>query len=115
MKKIFSFALIAGSFSGCTSRPVAKTNEHRGNPSEAVAYSTFVSQRAEQLQQMGGPFKNQAEAQQQAQREANAQFGGSSADSVTTTWSSSKEANKVQAQEEFTDKVDDMAKQKKGL
>jgi hypothetical protein len=109
MKKIPLIVLLAAAFSGCTSKPIATTKEHRGNPANAIAYGGFIDQRTEQLQQMGGPFKDRAAARQKAEEEANTHFGGPAGDSVTTTWSSSK----AQAQEEFTDKLDDMAKQKK--
>ena len=113
MKRILVIAWIAAGFCGCSSKPVSTTKEHRGNPANAIAYSGFVDQRTEQLQQMGGPFKEQTAARQKAEEEANSRFGGPGGDSVTTTWTSSNAADKARAQDEFTDKLDDMAREKK--
>jgi hypothetical protein len=109
MKKIIPLVLIAACFSGCNSKRTAITKEHRGNPASGIADGGFVNQRTGQLQQMGGPFKDRAAAEQKAIEEANSHFGGPGGDTVTTTWSNSK----AQAQEEFTDKLDDLARQKK--
>ena len=109
MKKIIPLIFIATCFSGCTSKRSAVTKEYRGDPASGVAHDSFVRQRTGQLQQMGGPFKDRGAAAGKAVEEANSHFGGPGGDTVTTTWSKSK----AQVQEEFTDKLDDMAKQKK--
>ena len=113
MKKILLATLLTAGLAGCTSKPVVTTKEHRGDPSTRAAYVGFVNERTQELEQMGGPFQNHAEARQKAQEEASSRFGSSGGDSVTTTWSAGKEAGKAQAQDEFTDKLDDMAKEKK--
>ena len=109
MKKFLLVSLISTGLCGCTSKPVAKTTEHRVEPATAQAYNSFVNRRTAELQQMGGPFKDRSVANTKAQDDAISRFGGVAEDSVTTTWSSSK----AQAQEEFTDKLDDMAKKAK--
>ena len=109
MKKVLLATLLTAGLAGCTSKPVVATKEHRGDPSTGAAYAGFVNERTEELEQMGGPFRNHAAARQKAQEEASSRFGSSAVDSVTTTWS----AGKAQAQDEFTDKLDDMARAKK--
>jgi hypothetical protein len=109
---LFLIPAIVG-FSGCASKVKSTTREHRAIPSNAVAYGNYISQRTEQLQSMGGPFKDRSVAALKAQEEASSRFGDGATDSVTTTWSSSKNADRIQAQEDFTDKLDDIAKEKK--
>jgi hypothetical protein len=109
MKKLIPLIFIAACFSGCNSKHTAVTKEHRGDPASGVAHDSFVRQRTGQLQQMGGPFKDRGAAAAKASEAANSYFGGPGGDTVTTTWSN----NKAQAQEEFTGKLNDMAKQKK--
>jgi hypothetical protein len=112
MKAILSCAVILFCLSGCHSRPVTTTRENRANSSTVVAYNNLVSRRTLELQNMGGPFKDQAKAHAKAQEEATSQFGGVPAD-VSTTWAWGKNAGKAEAQEEFTDTLDDMAKDAK--
>lgn len=109
MKKTLLVSLISVVLCGCTSKPVAKTTEHRAEPANAQAYSNFVNRRTAELQQMGGPFKDHGAANTKAQEDAISRFGGVAQDTVTTTWSSGN----AQAQEEFTDKLDAMAKKAK--
>lgn len=111
MKKILLLLSLAVCFSGCASKVAKTTTEHRGDPSQSIAYGGFVRQRTEQLQQMGGPFKDRATAEQKAIEEADSRFGGNPGDSVTTTWSTN--TDKAHAQEEFTDKLNDMEKKKR--
>lgn len=113
MKRIIFLTLIGGILSGCSSKVHKTTTEHRSNPAQAVAYGGFVQQRTQELQQMGGPFKDRAVAEQKATEEANSRFGGDPGDSVTTTWSSNSQADKARAQDEFNDKLHDMEKQKR--
>jgi hypothetical protein len=113
MKKIILLSLIAGILSACSSKVNKTTSEHRGNPARGIAYGGFVQQRAEQLQQMGGPFKDRAVAEQKATEEANTRFGADANDLVTTTWSTDPLADKARAQDEFNDKLHDMEKQKR--
>lgn len=110
MKTFILIAALGLFISGCESKPVASTKEHRGDPSQSVAYDRFVVRRTAELQQMGGKLQDRGTASLKAQEEANSTFGGPPGDSVTTTWSSGK----AQAQEEFTDKLDDMEKAKRG-
>lgn len=114
MKTIPFLILIVACFTGCTSKLASTTKEHRGNTGEAVAYDNFIRHRTEELQRMGGPFKDRTAAAFKAQEEASSLFGAAPGDSVTTTWTSAKYASKVAAQEEFTEKLDDMDKEKKG-
>lgn len=107
---LFLFSIVIG-LSGCASKVAKTTTEHRGDPAQSIAYGGFVRQRTEQLQQMGGPFKDRAAAEQKAIEEANSRFGGDPGDSVTTTWSTN--SDKAHAQEEFTDKLNDMEKKKR--
>lgn len=109
MKKNITFLSFIVCLAACSSRPKATTTEHRGDPGQSIAYRGFVDQRTRELQEMGGPFNNPATARQKAEDEANSRFGGNPGDSVTTTWSS----DKTNTQEEFTDKLDDMAREKK--
>lgn len=109
MKEILLVALVSTVLCGCTSKPVAKTTEHRVEPATANAYNSFVNRRTAELQQMGGPFKDRGAANTKAQDDAISRFGGVAQDTVTTTWSSSN----AQAQAEFTAKLDDLAKKAK--
>ncbi len=111
MKKVLLVILIVTAVSGCTSKPVAKTRETRWNAARAIAYNDYVGQRTEELQRMGGPFKERSAASAKAQEEANSRFGGMPAD-VTTTWTWGKNADRVAVQEQFTSTLDDMAKSK---
>ncbi len=113
MKKIILLSLAAGVLSGCASKVTKTTTEHRGNPAQGIAYGGFVQQRTEQLQQMGGPFKDRAVAEQKAVEEANSRFGTDANDSVTTIWSTDPQADKARAQDEFNDKLADMEKRKR--
>jgi len=115
MKKFLIIVCVIGCFTGCASKPVTTTKERRGDPAVGNAYANFVTQRTQELEKMGGPFKDPAVARQKALSEADGRFGGPGGDSVTTTWTTGKQAARVQAQEEFTDKLDEMAKEKKGL
>ena len=111
MKKIIPLIVIATFFCGCNSKPVTKTQEKRWNAARAVAYNDFVNQRTEELQQMGGPFKERGAASAKAREDAATRFGGVPSD-VTTTWTWGKNADRVEAQEQFTATLDDMAKSK---
>lgn len=113
MKTILLLLLAAGCFSGCTSKVASTTKEHRAIPSQSLAYNSYVNQRSQELQTMGGPFKDRNAAASKAQEEASSRFGDGALDNVTTTWSWGKNADRVQAQEALTDKLDDMAKEKK--
>ncbi|HEY4246407.1 MAG TPA: hypothetical protein VGM64_06090 [Lacunisphaera sp.] len=110
MKTIFSAGVILLCLSGCTSKPVASTKEHRGDPARSIAYDNYVSRRTTELQSMGGKLKDHGAATLKAQEEANDLFGGPPGDLVTTTWGPK---SKAQIQEEFTDKLDDMDKKKR--
>lgn len=113
MKKILLLISIVAALSGCSSKTKKTTTEHRGNATQSIVYGGFVQQRTEQLQQMGGPFKDRAVAEQKAIEEANSRFGGNPGDSVTTTWSTNSQADKARAQDEFTDTLNDMEKKKR--
>lgn len=110
MKRSLWLLCAVAALSGCTSKPVATTKEYRADPAQRAAYGSFVAARTEELQRMGGPFKNPSAANMKAQEEAAQHFGEGANDQVTTTWQSEKEAGKAQAQQEFTDKLDDLAK-----
>ena len=114
MKAVLLIMAAFGCFSGCATKFKSMTKEHRAVPSHALAYNNYVNERTGQLQSMGGPFKDRSVAASKAQEEASSRFGNGAVDSVTTTWSSSKYVDRVQAQEDFTDKLDDMAKEKQG-
>jgi hypothetical protein len=113
MIKIIFPCLFVAVISGCASKVTKTTTEHRGNPAQSVAYGGFVQQRTEELQQLGGPFKDHAVARQKAVDEADSRFGADSQDSVTTIWTTNPQADKARAQDEFTDKLNDMEKQKR--
>ncbi|MEO6993169.1 MAG: hypothetical protein ABI273_06050 [Lacunisphaera sp.] len=110
MKAIFPSALILLCLSGCTSKPIAKTTEHRGDTAQSIAYDKYISRRTTELQNMGGKLKDHQAAAQKAQEEANDIFGGPPGDSVSTTWGPKSKAD---SQQEFTDKLDDMDKKKR--
>lgn len=110
MKPVLFAGVILLCVSGCTSKPVATTKEHRGDPSQSIAYDNFISRRTAELQSMGGKLKDHDVAALKAQEEADALFGGPQGDSVTTTWGPK---SKAQSQQEFTDKLDDMDRKKR--
>ena len=113
MKHTLLLIALASGLSGCASKFTKTTTEHRANPSRSIAYGGYVEQRTEQLQQMGGPFKERAVAEQKASDEANSRFGAEATDSVTTTWSTDPQAGRARAQDEFTDTLNDMEKRKR--
>ena len=112
MKIILSAGLTLLCLSGCTSKPVATTKEHRGDQAQSIAYNDFISRRTAELQSMGGKLKDHGTAALKAQEEADALFGGPPGDSVTTTWAWGPKS-KAQVQQEFTDKLDDMDRKKR--
>lgn len=106
MSRLLPLLLLLLATTACHTKPVRTTRTHRQDL-ETKRYEDYVAQRTQELQRMGGPFKDRATAEQKAREEATDRFG-EEPPTVSTSWTWGKGAPDPDAQAELEDKLDKM-------
>lgn len=110
MHRILFLWLCVVFVTGCGTKPVTKTEVHQPD-SQSIAYHGFIARRTDELQQMGGPFKDRNVAATKATDEAKHLYGEVPAE-YTTTWSWGKKARDTEAQAKINAEFEKMARNK---
>jgi hypothetical protein len=106
MNRLLPLPMVMLALTACHTKPVRTTETHRPDL-QTAHYEDYVARRTQELEQMGGPFKDHAVAEAKAREEATDRFGEEPPTS-STTWTWGKGAKDPAAQAELEDKLDKM-------
>lgn len=108
MCKILPLFVCLVLLSACGTKPVETTRipSIETRDLRHASYKDFVTRRTMELEHIGGPYKNDGTAAQQANEEAKARFGDIQADWAQTT--SPRDAKKAKEQAAFNDQLQKM-------